>query len=701
MVPVDGAIPASPDADRARALVRYPPRMLGFLLSIRTRLVLWFLLLALAPIGALFFSTSAQTEREVESAALRSLAAVAEEKSARLDAYARERLRSVASVSTGLAFVGAAQELSAAYGPSGTRDAALYDAALAKYAPRIESFATICEFPTFMVIDATGRVVYSLRQSPLLHRSLAEPGLAELGLARVLPRVREQRKALVTPGQVALDETRPSLEVVGPLLKGEEVVGFIAVSLAPEEIDRIIADYSALGRTGDILCCARIGGEVVVTTPTRDDADAAFRLRVKLGSETARRLQELVMGNSFRGRGTDTDGHAVLGAWTRVPSLGWGIAVTQHVEEVLAVAHAQERAAVRVALIVLLPVLLLGWFVARGISLPIAEAAASSERLAGGDLSKSVRVRGVGESRALLSSMQRATDGLVTLLGRIRTSGLALGEAAERIRRSAREQAEIAQQFGASSTEIAAAVREITSTQQELSDTMQSVAASVREASAAAGKGRTALDGLSSEMRGIEEGVGGVARNLDEIRDRAERIGLVVASMAKVANQTNLLSVNAAMEAERAGEAGAGFRAVAREIRRLSEQTADAALAIEAIVAEMQASVARGVTEMERYRASVSGGVATSQTVGRELGTVIGGVERVGGEVDLVARGMEAQALGVAQVGQAIASLSEGAARTAAVAAGASDTGEALESRASGFLREVDAFRLPEQRPQS
>lgn len=695
MVPVGGSPPYPGDDGRPSGPSRYPPRMLRVLQSIRTRLVFWFLLLALAPIVVLLLTTTRQIEGEVEDARLRSIAAIAEEKAARLDAYARERVRSVTSISTGLAFIGAAEELGASYEADGERNEAAYDAALAKYRPRIESFASICEFPSFMILDGSGRVVYSLRETPLLHRRLSEPALAGLGLARVLPTVRNEKKAFITPAQIATDDVRPSLEVVGPLVKSDAVVGFVAVQLAPEEIDRIVADYSGLGRTGDVLCAARIGGEVVVTTPTRDDPNAAFRLRGRIGSDFSRRLQELIHGTSFRGRGTDTQGHEVIGAWTRVPTLGWGIAVTQHLDEVIGIAYSQERAAIRIGGYLILPILILGWFIARGVSKPIEAAAAAAERLAAADLSVDIRERGVGETRAMLGAMRRATNGLVTLLRRVRASGESLGAAAERIRDSAREQAEIAQQFGASSTEIAAAVREITATQQELNDAMQAVARSVREASAAAGEGRAALVGLSGEIGSLAAGADGIARNLESIRERADRIGSVVASMAKVANQTNLLSVNAAMEAERAGEAGAGFRAVAREIRRLSEQTADAALSIEAIVNEMQRAVATGVEEMSRYAGSVQGGVQKAQAIGVELGTVIGGVERLGGEVDLVARGMEAQALGVTQVSQAIATLTEGASRTAAVAAGASATGDELGARAEGFRREVEAFRLP------
>ncbi|MFZ9915793.1 MAG: methyl-accepting chemotaxis protein, partial [Phycisphaerales bacterium] len=627
--------------------------------------------------------------------ALATISAIAENKAARLDAYARERLRSVGSIASGLAFIGAAQDLGAAYRPDGSRDEAAYAAALAKYRNRLDDFARVAEFPRFLIIDASGRVVYALGADHLLHRKVDDAALASMGLAAAIGKVRTERKALVSPSQVARDDARPSVEVVGPLLKDGEIAGFAAVERAPTEIDEFVCDYAGLGKTGSVLCAIRIGSEVVVTTPTRDDADAAFRLRGKMGSEFSPKLQEVVLGNSFRGRGTDTDGHEVVGAWTRIEALGWSIAVTQHLDEVLEASHAQRRAAAVVAAVAFVPVLVVALLVARSISRPIAVAAGAAERLAQGDLAQPVEVTGTGESKAMLRSMRHAIESLVALLGRVRDSGVALGATAAQLRRGAEEQAEIAQQFGASSTESAAAGREITSTQQELSVSMQSGAGAARDASESARTGRTSLGQLDDGMRSLLDGSTAVAARLDAIRERAARINDVVASMAKVANQTNLLSVNAAMEAERAGEAGAGFRAVAREIRRLSEQTAEATLAIESIVREMQAAVAEGVADMSKYGETVAGGARTSSDVSDGLRRIIDSVERLEREIDLVARGMEAQALGASQVASAIDALTDGATRAAAGAAQSTSSSAELESRAESFANEVAAFPLP------
>lgn len=663
--------------------------------TLRNRLVLWFLLLSLTPLVVVVFVSMSFARADIERNAVAMLKAIATEKAARLDEYVRERLRHVEGISTGVAFITAAEELAQAYEPTGQLDEQKFRTATARFQPRAESWARIVDVPDFQLIDATGRIVYASHASPFLHRALGDPALSASSLARGVDMVRRSQAPVIAPAEIAVDGIRPPVSIVGPILKQGEIVGFAAVQIAPQMIDAITSDRTGLGETGETVGVTKIGNEVVVTTPTREMATAAFTLKGALGSSFPSRLQELALGRSGAGFGTDTDGAEVLGAWVTVPTLGWGLAVTQHVEEADALARAQQRAMIAIACVTAIAAVFVGWLVARSITKPIEIAASVATKLAQGDLSEQVPVIGRGETRALLAAMREAEQSLVALLQRVRLAGGALGATAREIRIGAREQGELAQQFGSTSTEIAAAVHEITSTQQELNLSVQAVATEVRQTTEAASSGRKALGRLTTEMNGLSLGASSIATRLQEIRDRADRINLVIASMSKIANQTNLLAVNAAMEAERAGEAGAGFRAVAREIRRLSAQTAEATLSIESIVNEMQSAVASGVDDMESYGESVRSGVTNATAIGKELGQVISGIERVGGELDLVARGMDAQALGVTQVAEAINSLTDGAARTAATSQCFASASVDLETRAAEFDREVKAFQLP------
>ncbi|MFM7261710.1 MAG: hypothetical protein ACKO3W_14020, partial [bacterium] len=415
--------------------------------SLRTRLVVWFLIATLAPLAAVLFISLRLADEGTERSTVAVLRALADERAARLDAYARESLRHIEGISTGVAFQSAAEELSAAFDQDGRRDQARFDAAVEKFVPRLSSWMRVVEVDAFSLLDADGRVVYtSSNDSALLGRSLKDPMLADNGLARAAATVRDTRKPMLTSPDIARDGVRLPIRAVGPIMRGNDLLGLAVADLTAADIDAIVSDYDGLGATGDSFCIAAVGNEIVLTTPSRDDAAAAASTRGPLDEDFPRRLRQLAAGEAAAGRGVDLGGHEVFGAWVPVPSLRWGLAVTQHVDEAYATAHGQRTAVLVVAAIAVVLAIVVGWLVARSVTKPIEVAATAASELARGDLSDGVPVLGSGEPRTLLLAMRNAEASLVALLTRVRSTGSALGTTAHEIRADAVEQNELAQQ---------------------------------------------------------------------------------------------------------------------------------------------------------------------------------------------------------------------------------------------------------------
>src|SRR6267142_1952453 len=135
-------------------------------------------------------------------------------------------------------------------------------------------------------------------------------------------------------------------------------------------------------------------------------------------------------------------------------------------------------------------------------------------------------------------------------------------------------------------------------------DEVSHVAAAAAERAISGQGGLEVMDGA---MRLLADSTTSIGSKLAVISERARNINVVVTTITKVADQTNLLSINAAIEAEKAGEAGLGFLVVAREIRRLADQTAVATLDIEQMVRHMQEAVSAGVMEMDKFNEDVRG----------------------------------------------------------------------------------------------
>src|SRR6202030_4369146 len=131
---------------------------------------------------------------------------------------------------------------------------------------------------------------------------------------------------------------------------------------------------------------------------------------------------------------------------------------------------------------------------------------------------------------------------------------------------------------------------------------------------------------------------------------KATNIGMVVTTITKVADQTNLLSLNAAIKAEKAGDYGRGFGVVATEIRRLADQTAVATGDVEQMVKEMQSAVAAGVMGMDKFSEEVRKGGEVVEQVGEELTQIIHHVQALTPSFETVSEGMQSQSQGAQQI---------------------------------------------------
>ena len=179
-----------------------------------------------------------------------------------------------------------------------------------------------------------------------------------------------------------------------------------------------------------------------------------------------------------------------------------------------------------------------------------------------------------------------------------------------------------------------------------------------------AGSGHAGLSRMEETMHQIMSAAGAINAKLTVLNEKAGNINQVVTTITKVADQTNLLSLNAAIEAEKAGEYGRGFAVVATEIRRLADQTAVATHDIEQMVKEMLSAVSAGVMGMDKFSEEVRRGVDEVKDVGSQLAQIIQHVQMMTPTFESVNEGMQAQATGAEQISDALGQLSEAAQQT-------------------------------------
>lgn len=348
-----------------------------------------------------------------------------------------------------------------------------------------------------------------------------------------------------------------------------------------------------------------------------------------------------------------------------IQSTGWVFAC--RIPESVALAEVRARAAWSAGTLGLALAFIIGGtlFVSRRIAGRVRGAAEAADRIARGDLTRSVPESTAGdETGGLMRSMRDMDRTLNLVVGNVKQASIRLASTATEIQAASKQQEASASTFGAASSHIATAVKEISATGADLVRTMADVTDNAARTAELAAAGRTGLQGMESVMKDLDRATSSIAEKLGTINERSQKITAVITTIAKVADQTNILSINAAIEAEKAGEFGAGFLVIAREIRRLADQSASATLDIERMVQQMQASVSAGVMEMDRFSDQVRRGVRDVVSASGQLAEIIDRVNRSTESFAQVNESMQAQATGVQQISEAMTSLSGNARQT-------------------------------------
>jgi methyl-accepting chemotaxis protein WspA len=659
--------------------------------SIAGRLLFWFLVIALIPCALLTAVTARIASSALEKSVRDTLVQTAAGKAGELEAYAGERVRDAAALARGPTIVRTIRELSERFAAAA---AGQPPAAGADQKAYLAYAAKAFNYEQLLLIDLTGRVLFSLDGDIPAGTSLAAGPLGDSELAVGFDRAKTLLQSDLGGFQRYGGANQPLAFVTCPVFDEGRLAGVLALGLGPQRIWQALSDFSGLGETGEIVAGQLDGDAVLVTTPLRHAEDAAFRMRIPLGTAEATAVQEAASGTRGYGPVLDYRGVEGVGAWCYLPSYRWGLVVKQDAAEAYSLVRFQRLAIIGLSLATILGVTLAALVVARTISGPIRAAMAVARQVAGGDLRAAVDVTTDDETGALLASIEKMTGDLRGLIGRIQHSSVALMSTATAIQATASEQQQVINDYGASTSQAVAAVKQISVTSQELVRTMTEVNDMAGRTGTMAADGRADLAGMDATMRALAESTSSFGSKLATISERAANINLAVTTITKVADQTNLLSINAAIEAEKAGEYGLGFLVVAREIRRLADQTAVASLDIERMVKEMQYAVSAGVMEMDKFSEQVRAGVHEIGEVSGKLGEIIEAVEGISGRFGQVTEGMRAQSQGADQIREAMVRLAEGATRTAGALQDFNSATVHLREAVGDLKEEVSRFTI-------
>lgn len=285
-------------------------------------------------------------------------------------------------------------------------------------------------------------------------------------------------------------------------------------------------------------------------------------------------------------------------------------------------------------------------------------------------------------------------ENLNNLVKQVQISGIQVTSSATQISANAKEHEATVAEQAASTNQIMSTITEISATGKELLNTMQEVKKVVQNTSESATDGNNALVSMENTMSQMQSATDSISSKLAVLSEKADNINTVVTTINRVADQTNLLSLNAAIEAEKAGEYGRGFSVVATEIRRLADQTAVATWDIEQMVKEMLSAVSAGVMSMDKFTEEVNQGVSDVATVGAQLTHIIEQVQALLPRFETVNEGTRLQAEGADQIKESMIQLNEMAQQTAETLRHSGQSVNQLKDAARGLQEGVSTFKV-------
>ncbi len=303
----------------------------------------------------------------------------------------------------------------------------------------------------------------------------------------------------------------------------------------------------------------------------------------------------------------------------------------------------------------------------RVVSMPLKELSVLSTRIGNGDLTTEIRqVSHNDEVGSLFQTFRTMTDNIRTMVKENKESVNLLSSASSEILAAAT-------QVASSSVETATAVSQTTSTVEEVMQIAESssakakaVADNAQKTTEIAQNGKKAVESLVEVMNKIRERVESIAESVVRLSEQGQAIGEIIASVNDIADQSNLLAVNAAIEAAKAGEYGKGFGVVAQEIKGLAEQSRQATTKVRAILIDVQKGTSAAVMATEQGNKAVEIGVRQSREAGESISILADSVAEAAQAAVQIAASNQQQMAGISQVTIAMENIKQGSTQTAA-----------------------------------
>lgn len=474
-----------------------------------------------------------------------------------------------------------------------------------------------------------------------------------------------------------------------PVKMNGKVTGMLFGGVRMEEINKRVLAIK-VGQTGNAYVLQ--GDGLVIVHPDKDIAMKANANDASSGFPSALRAVSERMTKGETGLTSfEFEGAEKMVAFAPVAGTDWSLALTVPTAEITGTLSVLTKVSlITIVVVLVLASLFITWF-SRRIAKPIQVLEGAANRIAAGDLSQTeMNITSNDEIGRLGQSFEQMAQNLRGLIQKVQGATEQVSASSEELTASSEQSAQAANQIATSITNVAAgaseqlaAANDTTAVVEQISAGIQQIAANANQVAAhsaqaaeKAKNGDKAVEQAVDQMGHIEATVNTSAQVVTKLGERSKEIGQIVDTISGIAGQTNLLALNAAIEAARAGEQGRGFAVVAEEVRKLAEQSQEAAKKIAELIGEIQGETDRAVVAMDNGTREVKTGAEVVNTAGTAFREIAGLVTEVSGQVKEISAAMQQMASGSQQIVDSVKKIDDLGKKSAGEAQGVSAAAE-------------------------
>ena len=319
-------------------------------------------------------------------------------------------------------------------------------------------------------------------------------------------------------------------------------------------------------------------------------------------------------------------------------------------------------------------------------------ATAVTKRIAAGDLVTPVDCSSAGQD-SLLGNISNMQTTLRSMIGTITSNAEQVSSSAKQLLHASEEVADRARQQSDAASSMAAAVEEMAVSIDQVKENAEEAHGISQEAGILSQDGAKVIHGAATEMRKISEAVQSSSEIIEDLGSQSDQITSIVNTIKEIADQTNLLALNAAIEAARAGEQGRGFAVVADEVRKLAERTSMSTTEIAGMVSKIQNGTRSAVSSMQSGVSQVSNGVELANQAGDSINRIRDGAERVTEVVNSISDAIREQSSAGNQIAQKLETIAQMSEESAVAVSHTADAARHLQTLSASLHQAVAQFK--------